>query len=166
MAKLLIVDDDEAMLRLYRVRLSDRWEIIQTSEPEQALALALEHKPQAILLDLMMPKFTGFELVQSLHNLSYTAQIPLFVITGESAEAYNEHCANLGARCVFQKPIDFKNLKTRLASELEAKRPERRQHVRGPCGRATGNEIHRGEVADHPHRGQGQEGDHRSAPPD
>jgi response regulator RpfG family c-di-GMP phosphodiesterase len=130
MQRILIVDDDKAMRGLLRLRLSDTYEIIETGNPEEALGLSLEHKPDAILLDLMMPKFTGFELVQSLHNLSYTAQIPLFVITGESAEAYNEHCANLGARCVFQKPIDFKNLKTRLASELEAKRPERRAHVR------------------------------------
>jgi DNA-binding response OmpR family regulator len=130
MQRILIVDDDKAMRGLLRLRLSDTYEIIETGDPEEALGLSLEHKPDAILLDLMMPKFTGFELVQSLHNLSYTAQIPLFVITGESAEAYNEHCANLGARCVFQKPIDFKNLKTRLASELETKRPERRAHVR------------------------------------
>jgi CheY-like chemotaxis protein len=107
MQRILIVDDDKAMRGLLRLRLSDTYEIIETGDPEEALGLSLEHKPDAILLDLMMPKFTGFELVQSLHNLSYTAQIPLFVITGESAEAYNEHCANLGARCVFQKPIDF-----------------------------------------------------------
>jgi DNA-binding response OmpR family regulator len=128
--RILIVDDDKSMRGLLRLRLSDTYEIIETGDPEEALGLSLEHKPDAILLDLMMPKFNGFELVQSLHNLSYTAQIPLFVITGESAEAYNEQCANLGARCVFQKPIDFKNLKTRLASELQAKRPERRAHVR------------------------------------
>jgi CheY-like chemotaxis protein len=55
MAKLLIVDDDQAMLRLYRARFPEGWELIPTDEPEQTLALALEHKPDAILLDLMMP---------------------------------------------------------------------------------------------------------------
>jgi len=41
------------------------YEVIDTQDPEQALGLALEHKPDAILLDLMMPKFSGFELCQS-----------------------------------------------------------------------------------------------------
>ena len=47
-----------------------------------ALGLVLEHKPDAVLLDLVMPKVSGFELCQSLRSLSYTARIPVFVITG------------------------------------------------------------------------------------
>jgi DNA-binding response OmpR family regulator len=89
--KILIVDDDPQLVSLHRMRLEDRYEIIDTSEPEEALGLALEHKPGAILLDLMMPKFSGFELCQSLHSLSYTSLIPIFVITGESAAKYKEH---------------------------------------------------------------------------
>jgi DNA-binding response OmpR family regulator len=52
--------------------LSEGYEVIDTVDPEQALGLALEHKPDAILLDLMMPKFSGFELCQSFCSLSYT----------------------------------------------------------------------------------------------
>ena len=59
MHKILIVDDDEATLKLMRRRLSEAYEAICTRDPEQALGLALEHKPDAILLDLMMPKFSG-----------------------------------------------------------------------------------------------------------
>ena len=51
MQKLLVVDDDEALRRLMRVELSDTFEVIDSGEPEQGLALALEHKPDAILLD-------------------------------------------------------------------------------------------------------------------
>jgi len=82
MRKLLIVDDDSAMRGLMRMRLSDSYEIFDTEDPEQALALALEHKPDAVLMDLMMPKFSGFELCQSFHSLSYTSYLPIFVITG------------------------------------------------------------------------------------
>jgi DNA-binding response OmpR family regulator len=74
--KILIVDDDPQLISLHRMRLEDSYEIIDTSEPEEALGLALEHKPGAILLDLMMPKFSGFELCQSFHSLSYTSLIP------------------------------------------------------------------------------------------
>ena len=78
--KILIVDDDEATLELMRIRLSEAYEAICTRDPEQALGLALEHKPDAILLDLMMPKFSGFELCQSLRSLSYTSTIPIIAM--------------------------------------------------------------------------------------
>lgn len=130
MKKILLVDDDKLMLGLHRMRLSDTYEIIETESPEEALGLALEHKPAAILLDLMMPKFSGFELCQSFHSLSYTSLIPIFVITGESAAKYKEHCESMGAKAFFEKPVDYNTLKLRLASELNGKVLERRAHVR------------------------------------
>ncbi|MGC2332406.1 MAG: response regulator, partial [Candidatus Acidiferrales bacterium] len=62
MAKILIVDDDADMRNLHKMRLNDSYEILETEDPEEALGLALEHKPAAILLDLMMPRLSGFEL--------------------------------------------------------------------------------------------------------
>jgi DNA-binding response OmpR family regulator len=128
--KILVVDDDDAMRGMIKMRLSDTYETIDTGNPIQALGLALEHKPRAILLDLMMPDCSGFELCQSFHNLSYTARIPIFVVTGESASKYREYMTTLGAAGYFEKPIDFAKLKSRLASELQIRPSERRTHVR------------------------------------
>jgi CheY-like chemotaxis protein len=130
MPKILIVDDDEAVRGLLRMRLSGSYQTVETGDPEQALGLALEHKPDAILLDLMMPGFSGFELCQSLHSLSYTSRIPIFVITGEAGTKYKEHCESLGAKGYFHKPVDFTALKAALAEELKGKQPERRAHKR------------------------------------
>src|ERR1039458_7648117 len=130
MHKLLIVDDDEAMRGLLRVRLAGTYEVFDTGDPEQALALALEHKPDAVLLDLMMPKFSGFELCQSLNSLSYTSRIRVFIITGKGSGEAQEYCKNLGAAGFFQKPVDFDLLKRRLAEELEGQRPECRSQTR------------------------------------
>jgi CheY-like chemotaxis protein len=128
--KILIVDDDEAVRGLLRMRLSGSYQIVETGDPEQALGLALENKPDAILLDLMMPGFSGFELCQSLHSLSYTSRIPIFVITGEAGTKYKEHCESLGAKGYFHKPVDFAALKAALTEELKGKQPERRAHKR------------------------------------
>lgn len=128
--KLLVVDDDESVRGLLRMRLSGSYQIVDTGDPEQALGLALEHKPDAILLDLMMPGFSGFELCQSLHSLTYTARIPIFVITGEAGTKYKEHCESLGAKGYFHKPIDFAALKAVLTEELKGKQIERRAHKR------------------------------------
>jgi DNA-binding response OmpR family regulator len=128
--KILIVDDDDALRALMKMRLSDTYEVIDTGNPVQALGLALEHKPDAILLDLMMPDTSGFELCQSLHTLSYTSRTPIFVVSGESAAKYREHVGSLGARGFFEKPVNFPELKKRLAEEIQSQIPERRAHVR------------------------------------
>ena len=130
MAKILVVDDDADMRNLHKMRLSDTYEILETEDPEEALGLALEHKPAAILLDLMMPRLSGFELCHTLHTLSYTSRIPILVITGESAAKYKQHCEGLGASGFFEKPVDYKELKKQIAAALQTNQPERRAHVR------------------------------------
>jgi CheY-like chemotaxis protein len=130
MKKLLVVDDDSAMRGLLRLRLSEHYEVFDTGDPEQALALALEHKPDAILLDLMMPKFSGFELRNSFHALTHTTRLPIFVITGESGLKYKEQCEALGAAGFFEKPVDFARLKAALQEQLQNQRAERRSEVR------------------------------------
>jgi CheY-like chemotaxis protein len=118
MKKLLIVDDEDAMRGLYRRRLSGAYEVFETGDPEEALALALEHKPDAILLDLKMPKFDGFELCQNFRSLSHTSELPIFVITGQSGN-YKKQCEAMGAAGYFEKPIDFNKLKQTLTTTLE-----------------------------------------------
>jgi len=118
------------MRGMIKMRLSDTYETIDTGNPEQALGLALEHKPDVVLLDLMMPECSGFELCQSLHSLSYTSRIPVFVVSGESAAKYKDYVGGLGASDFFEKPIDFSRLKGRLAEVLKSNLPERRTHVR------------------------------------
>jgi DNA-binding response OmpR family regulator len=130
MHKILIVDDEEAMLGLIRTHLSEVYEVIDTDDPQQALALALNHKPDAIVLDLMMPNFSGFELCQSFRALSYTSAIPIIIISGETEAKYKDHCTNLGATAYFEKPLKFDELKRRLAVQLQSTKPDQRALVR------------------------------------
>jgi len=130
MEKILVVDDDDALRGMMKMRLSSTYEVIDTGNPVQALELALQHKPRLMLLDLMMPDCSGFELCQSFHNLSYTARIPIFIVTGESGAKYKNYMTNLGATAYFEKPIDFTALKARIAAELQNRPQERRSHVR------------------------------------
>jgi CheY-like chemotaxis protein len=130
MAKLLVVDDEEAVRRLIRLNLMDDYTIVDTGEPEQALALALEHKPDAILLDLRMPKYSGLELCQTFTSFSATQLIPVFVISGEGGSQTKEFCRNLGVVAYFEKPIDFDALRKALSEFLKNGRKERRSEVR------------------------------------
>ncbi len=130
MGKLLIVDDDEALRRLIRLELSDTYEVIDSGEPEQGLALALENEPDAILLDLRMPKYSGYELLEMFATFSRTQLIPVIVVSGESGGQTKEHCKQLGAAGYFEKPIDFEALRAGLSQIAKTRRLVPRSEVR------------------------------------
>ncbi len=135
MRRLLIVDDDDSMRRLIRLNLSDSYEIIDTGDPEQALALTMEHKPDAILLDLRMPKFSGVDLCRTLSTCSKTQPIPVFLVSGEPAASTQRYCKELGAAGCFEKPIDFNALRkclARLQKQNAVPRAEVRVRLRVP----------------------------------
>jgi DNA-binding response OmpR family regulator len=130
MGRLLLVDDDEALRRLVRLTLGDSHEIVDTGDPGEGLALALEHKPDAILLDLRMPKYSGFELCQTFTSLSSTQLIPVIILSGEAGAQTKEFCKDLGAVAYFEKPVDFDALNEFIATTLRDRRVERRSEAR------------------------------------
>src|ERR1700693_1204726 len=117
---LLIIDDDESVRKVMRFRLKDSYDIVDSGSPEEALALALQYKPDAILLDLMMPKYSGFEVCQTLSSLSFTSRIPILIVSGESSERYQDYCESLGAKGFFQKPVNVKALQKKLAELISS----------------------------------------------
>jgi DNA-binding response OmpR family regulator len=127
---LLIVEDDPEVRELMSERLKDEFGILSTGDPNEALSLALQKKPDCILLDLGLPGFSGFELCQTFASLSTTRLTPVLVVTGKPAAEYRDYCLNLGAADYFEKPVDFKRLRATLHSVLTIKLPERRSEVR------------------------------------
>lgn len=130
MSKLLVVDDDDAVRRFMRVSLSHRHEIVDTAVPDEALAMALEHKPDAILLDLRMPRYSGYELCHTLSSLSATQLIPVIIVSGEAGERTKQLCKELGAVAYFEKPLEVDQLLSFLDTTLKKRRVERRGEVR------------------------------------
>lgn len=130
MDKLLIVDDEEAMRKLLRINLTDRYEIADTGNSEEALAMAMQSKPKAILLDLRMPNYSGFELCRTFRSMTSTQLIPIVIISGEAGATTKLLCKELGATAYFEKPVDFEALRVGLERILHAARPERRGEVR------------------------------------
>jgi CheY-like chemotaxis protein len=122
MSQILIVDDDDSVRKLLRFRLKDSYDVIDTASPEDALALALQHKPDAILLDLMMPGYSGFEICQTLSSMSFTQHIPILIVSGESSARYKDFCENLGAKGFFQKPVEIEPLKKKLDQLIDGGR--------------------------------------------
>jgi CheY-like chemotaxis protein len=130
MSTILIVDDDEALRRLMRLELSDSYTIIDSGDPEQGLALALENKPDAILLDLRMPKYSGYELLQTFTSFSRTQVIPVIIVSGEAGTQTKDQCKQLGASGYFEKPIDFDALRAYLVQIVKMRKYTPRSEVR------------------------------------
>jgi two-component system, OmpR family, phosphate regulon response regulator PhoB len=129
-SQILIVDDDLATRTLLRTRLEVSYDVAETGNATEALAMALSMRPDCILLDLGMPGCSGLELCYALASLSFTRPIPIFVVTGRPAVEYGEFCAHLGVREYFEKPIDFGELESCLAAAVDGKQQERRRERR------------------------------------
>ena len=130
MQRLLIVNHDDMARDRMRAHLSNSFEVSVTGDARQALTLALEHRPDGVLIDLGMPHMSAVELCQSLRGISHTARIPIFALIEKNGSAPHIAQEDLGITGFFEKPTDLEEIKNRLTYELEGQRPQRRAHVR------------------------------------
>jgi DNA-binding response OmpR family regulator len=95
--KILLVEDDEALAAVYRSRLElEDFEIYEVNNGEQALQAAKEFKPDLILLDAMMPKISGFDVLDILRHTPETANIRVIMLTALSQPKDKERAEALG----------------------------------------------------------------------
>jgi two-component system, OmpR family, alkaline phosphatase synthesis response regulator PhoP len=80
---LLVVDDDEAIIELVESLLEDDVDVVCANNGWEALALAAEHQPDLVLLDLMMPGINGLTLTEELRKLPYAERLRIFIMTAQ-----------------------------------------------------------------------------------
>lgn len=99
MAKVFLVDDDPLLVRMYQKKLElDGYEVRTASNGDQALAEVESVKPDLILLDIMMPKKNGLEVLEELKKNSNTKAIPVIMLTNVSSkDANTEKALEIGA---------------------------------------------------------------------
>ncbi len=113
---LVIDDNQDALQLLQRYTLGTRYRFVGTRDPEQALALAAEFSPQAVVLDVMMPHLDGWELLGRLRQHPATANIPIIVCT---ILAQKEMARLLGANAFLKKPVTRQAFLAALDQTLE-----------------------------------------------
>ncbi len=95
--KILLVEDDTALAAVYKSRLElDGFDIREVNNGEDALSAALEFKPDLILLDAMMPKISGFDVLDILRNTPETTNIRVIMLTALSQPKDKERAEALG----------------------------------------------------------------------
>ena len=98
MAKILLVEDDQSLREIYSIRLTaEGYEIVSAGDGEEALATAVREKPDLVLSDVMMPKISGFDMLDILRQTPETKDIKVIMMTALSSEDQRERGNALGA---------------------------------------------------------------------
>lgn len=98
MTKILLVEDDKSLREIYGVRLlAEGYDIVTAGDGEEALAMAIKERPQLIVSDVMMPKISGFDMLDILRSTSETKDIKVIMMTALSSEDQRARGEALGA---------------------------------------------------------------------
>src|SRR6185295_2621224 len=117
--RILVVDDDEAVLTFWKAKLASRYEVMTTSSPESVLALARREKPQLILCDVDMPDVDGGDISSALFADDELRSIPVLFLTGLVGPAELKRVAGqLGGRAAVSKSEPVEAIVARIDSLL------------------------------------------------
>ena len=98
MTKILLVEDDKSLREIYGVRLlAEGYDIVSAGDGEEALAMAIKERPALILSDVMMPKISGFDMLDILRSATETKDIKVIIMTALSSEDQRARGEQLGA---------------------------------------------------------------------
>jgi len=118
----LVVDDNQQNLELLLAYLEDvGCTTVSATDGEQALEIVRTNAPDIILLDVMMPKMSGFEVCRRVKNDPKTADIPVIMVTALSEIGDIERAINSGTDDFLSKPINKWELLTRVRTMLKLK---------------------------------------------
>ncbi|MDO4781299.1 MAG: response regulator [Candidatus Saccharibacteria bacterium] len=98
MTKILLVEDDKSLREIYGVRLlAEGYDIVSAGDGEEALAMAIKERPSLIVSDVMMPKISGFDMLDILRSTTETKDIKVIMMTALSSDDQRQRGEQLGA---------------------------------------------------------------------
>ncbi|MDP3154561.1 MAG: response regulator [Archangium sp.] len=119
----LVVDDDEAIRRLVRLALLQRFEVIEAEDAFQAIELVATRDVEVVLIDVMMPGMTGIEAVPKLKEKA-RGPLPVLLLTALDAQDQRNRGLEAGADDYLSKPVDRRELVLRVQNFVRLRRQE------------------------------------------
>jgi two-component system phosphate regulon response regulator PhoB len=96
-SRILLVEDDDSLANVYLTRLqAEGFDVRRVANGEDALASAMSYRPDLVLLDVMMPKVDGFDVLDILRNTPETANLKIIMLTALSQDSDKERAEALG----------------------------------------------------------------------
>ena len=98
MTKIMLVEDDKSLREIYGVRLlAEGYDIVSAGDGEEALAMAIKERPKLIVTDVMMPKISGFDMLDILRSTTETRDIKVIMMTALSSDDQRTRGEQMGA---------------------------------------------------------------------
>lgn len=116
---MLVVDDDDDMRGLMVLLLGDRYDVAAARDGEEGLAMARSLRPDLIVLDLLMPRMHGFEVVRRIRGDDELKAVKVLIASSKSyAHDVSTAVAETGADAYIVKPFDLEEFKVRVDAML------------------------------------------------
>jgi CheY-like chemotaxis protein len=120
LTSILIVDDSATNLVLLEAILQEEgYKTATAFNAKEAFSVVEKNRPDLILLDLLMPQVSGFNILEKLKSENATSKIPIIVVSAVNTKENIDTCRNLGALDFFSKPIDIPVFLSKLRVYLE-----------------------------------------------
>jgi len=98
MTKVMVVEDDQSLREIYSIRLTaEGYEVVSAGDGEEALAVAVKERPDLIVSDVMMPKISGFDMLDILRSTPETKDVKVIMMTALSSDDQRKRGESLGA---------------------------------------------------------------------
>jgi len=124
--KIMVVEDDAALREIYSIRIAaEGYDVVSAGDGEDALAVAVREKPDLVLSDVMMPKISGFDMLDILRNTPETKNIRVIMMTALSSEDQRERGESLGCdRYLVKSQIGIEDMVNTIHEVLNDKTTE------------------------------------------
>jgi len=116
----LITDDEEGIRRLVCSMLSKQYIVLEAQNGEVAVEIARKHKPDLILMDIMMPKMDGYNACSKIKTDRATKGIPVVMLTGVGLELNKKFAQAMGADGYVTKPFNSQDLLDTIGQFLKS----------------------------------------------
>jgi two-component system phosphate regulon response regulator PhoB len=124
----LVIDDEKDLLELVRYNLEkEHLDVITATDGQAGLEIGLRHKPDLVLLDLMMPGMNGLEVCKQLRSDARTKRVPIIMLTAKAAETDKIVGLEMGADDYIVKPFSVRELLARVRAVLRRSNPDAEQ---------------------------------------
>lgn len=131
--RVLAVDDSEDVLELIRVSLQGEYDVVTLSDPVDLYEVMDVFEPDLLILDIMMPRINGFQLIEMLRKSPSTRDLPILVLSAKTSPGEIKHGYKLGATLYLTKPFQPERLRKNLETQFRVHPPaEIKKSITGP----------------------------------
>jgi DNA-binding response OmpR family regulator len=123
--RILSVDDDTDILKFIEMVLSDKYEVVTSSLGKEALIKCKECEPDLVILDVMMPDMSGFEICHEIRKMTATKNLPIIMLSGLDNPQDHKSGYKEGASYYMTKPVTPERLLRNVELQLESSGPPR-----------------------------------------